>query len=140
MTLLQDIIFLAVGMILLTLLIMLGTYLQDNLVFIKYETRFTPHGLIIKGLDVLIIMFAITIALTIFFKFNYLYSSTFVISMNPIVGATDTARVIATANTIQDIFHVLTMILFALWIIMMFIFTKTEDLVNFIDRLVRGDK
>lgn len=139
MTLLQDIILLAIGAVFLILLIMLGTYLQDNLVFIKYETRFTPHGLIIKGLDVLIIMFTITIALIVFFKFNYLYSSTFVVSMNPIVGATDTANVIATANTIQDIFHVLTITLFAFWIIMMFIFTKNDDFVDFIDRLVRGD-
>lgn len=139
MTILQTIIFLAVSLIFISLMILLGTYLQDNLVFADYKARFTPHGLIIKALDVLIIVFFIVFLSLLCFRFDYLFDPTMSAAIMPITGSWNAQFIMETTTSLEGIFGIGTTLLMFIWLILMFVFTNRNDLTDFLNSLMKGE-
>ena len=67
MTFLQHCILYGFAGMLIWLVCYIGTSLQNNLVFQKYEDRFTAHGLAIKAVDALFVLFLIATIFPLWF-------------------------------------------------------------------------
>lgn len=128
MTFLQDLIVYFVVIMLLSLLTVVGTYLQDNLVFRQYETRFTPHGLVIKALDVMIVLFLLATVIMITVKIDYMNISSFA----SMFGSMSAEAFLSTISLIQNICDALAQICFVAWLIMILIYATPSGIGEFV--------
>lgn len=141
MTFLQHCILYGFAGMLIWLLCYIGTSFQNNLVFQTYEDRFTAHGLAIKAVDVLFVLFLIATILLAVFKADYMSIPSFAI----IVGLGMSAEAyLSCISTAQQICLFLAEICLGVWLILFMVYSSPVRVADYIQQHVskknRGGK
>lgn len=141
MTFLQHCILYGFAGMLIWLVCYIGTSLQNNLVFQKYEDRFTAHGLAIKAVDVLFVLFLIATIFLATFKADYMD----IPSLATIVGLGMSAEAYLSCISIaQQICLFLAEICLGVWLILFMVYSSPIRVADYIQQHVskknRGGK